>query len=152
MKKILFCLLLVALLLPLAANKNPRVFLQKLVLDNGNDPKITILEDKSAPEYRLQAWIKERPKEKMDTNKQITNFLAVKRIGNGVQVPYTVVAFLNLGNFPSEWTKGETLHLKLTHKKSKAVVEWNVVIPEGGNVINMLDKPQVIPPVSTAKP
>ncbi len=144
-------LLLVAALLGAGMNSIPRVYIQKLVLENGANPEITISKDKSAAEYKFSAWILERPKEVINTDKFSVHHLAITHVGGNEFLPLTVVCKVNLGNFPSNWSSGETLHLKLTHKKTKKTVEWDVPISEGTNLINMLDTPQIIPPFAKNK-
>jgi len=61
------------------------------------------------------------------------------------------VAKVQLGNFRYHWKAGETLHLKLKHKASGAVKEWDVLIPPGTNLMKHLEDPIVIPPYSKAK-
>lgn len=139
-------LLLVAALLGAGLNSTPRVYIQKLVLENGENPAITISKDKSAAEYKFSAWILERPKEVINTDKFSVHHLAITHVGGNDLLPLTVVCKVNLGNFTSNWSPGETLHLKITHKKTKKTVEWDYLIPEGTNLINLLDTPKVIPP------
>jgi len=153
MKRYWFALLLTALLLPpLAAQMTiPRVYVQRLVLDDGSKPFVTWEKDKSAPEYHLRAWILERPEEIMDSDEHSIHHLTVKQVGNGEKVPFMVVCQVNLGNFPSQWQEGENLHLELTCRETGEQVAWDVYIPEGSALIKMLDTPQVIPPQTVKK-
>jgi hypothetical protein len=38
------------------------------------------------------------------------------------------------------------MHMMLTHKASGQTKGWQIVIPEGTNLIKLLDEPLVIPP------
>ncbi len=142
----ILALLLLSALLMAGQDNLPRVFVQRLVLEDGSDPAVTVEENLSAAEYNFQAWIKERPEEVMDTDKNSIHYLRISRVGNGETVPYMVVCQLNLGNFNGLWKEGETLHLKVTHKATKQVKEWEYLIPEGTALIKLLDEPAVIPP------
>lgn len=151
MKKLML-LALVCLALSLALGiTTPRVYVQKLILDNGKNPFITFDEKASANEYILTATIPELPGTFLTTEVNPINSIAVKQVGDGIKMPYTVIAYVQLGNFKQQWISGQTLRLELTHKKSKAKVTWDVYIPEGSALIKMLDTPKVIPPY-TKKP
>ncbi len=151
MKRLWLFLLLAVLLVPVFANMIPRVYVQKVLLEDGTNPPITVIQDTSAPEYNIRAWIKERPEEMMDTDSLRANHLSITQVGDAEKFPITVVVKLNLGNFKSDWVAGETLHFVLTHKESKQVKEWDVVIPEGTALIKMLDEPLIIPPYTVEK-
>ncbi|MDZ4121716.1 MAG: hypothetical protein U1C33_04805 [Candidatus Cloacimonadaceae bacterium] len=71
MKKILLATMLLLAALALAAQPFtlPRVYVQRLVLENGENPQITWDGKTSAPEYQLKAWMIERPKDIMTTDK-----------------------------------------------------------------------------------
>lgn len=144
-------LCLLALALTMMGLTIPRVYVQKLILDNGKNPVITWDEGKSAKEYYLQAWINTRPEEVVSTDKNPVHTIAVKQVGDGKRFPFTVITSLNLGNFPSQWQAGEVIHLELTHLKSGEKVTWKMPIPEGTALIKMLDKPIKIPPYSKKK-
>ena len=144
--------MLLALLLPLAAQMTlPRVYVQKLVLENGKNPSITWEKDKSANEYTLIAWINTRPDDIVSTVKNPTNTIAIKQVGDGVKFPFTVIASVQLGNFKSQWKAGEVIHLELTHKKSGQKLSWRQPIPEGSALIKELEKPIKIPPFKKPK-
>lgn len=152
MKRYILCLLLLAMTLGLIAQpKIPRMYVQKLVLDNGKMPFITWLDKVSAPEYLLEAWITERPFDLLSTDTHSVHHLAVNQVGDGIKTPFFVIAKLQLGNFRYHWSPGETIHFKLTHKESGQILEWEEVIPEGSYLIKHLDDPLVIPPYSKEK-
>lgn len=148
MKKTIHILILVALLLPLWGLTTPRVYVQKLVLDNGKNPLITWDEGKSAKEYYLKAWINTRPDEVVTTDKNPIHTIAIKQVGDGQKFPFTVIASLNLGNFPSQWQSGEIINMELKHLKSGKKISWKMPIPAGSALIKQLDKPITIPPYS----
>jgi len=137
--------------LSLSAITIPRVYAQKLTLDNGNNPTITWEKDKSANEYILKAWINTRPEEIVSTETHPLHTIALKQVGDGKKFPVTVIASLQLGNFPSQWKAGEVIHLEVTHKKTGQKKTWTQSIPEGTNLIKMLEKPIVIPPYTKKK-
>ncbi|MDY0151447.1 MAG: hypothetical protein RBS43_04160 [Candidatus Cloacimonas sp.] len=151
MKHILLSILMLSLLLPLLAITSPRVYVQKLVLENGKNPSITWDKDKSAKEYTLKAWINTKPDEIISTEINPINTIAIKQAGNGVKMPFTVIAVVQLGNFPQQWLAGEILHLEITHRKSGQIFSWKQVIPSGTALIKMLDEPIVIPPYAKPK-
>lgn len=149
MKRFIPFLLLLSWAMSLIAQPNlPRVYVQKLVLDNGKLPFVTWLDKKSAPEYILEAWITDRPTDKVSTETHSVNHVTVSQVGDGKKFPFTVIAKVQLGNFRYHWKSGETLHLKLQHKASGKIKEWDVVIPPGTNLMKHLDDPIVIPPYS----
>jgi len=130
----------------LSAITIPRVVAQKLVLTNGKNPDITVVRKSSAPEYTLRAYILGREKEVLSTETDPYYSISVKRVGDGRQYPYTVVAYVQLGNFHTQWQAGENLHLEITHKSSKEKKSWDIYIPDGTKVINKIKDPVVIPP------
>lgn len=152
MKKVWITTLLMLALLSLFAQPTiPRVYVQKLVLEDGTIPFITWYKDQTSPEYLFRAWIWERPDEILSTETHTYHHLAITQVGDGKKVPFMVVSRVNLGNFPSQWHAGETLHLELTHKETGQKVEWDVYIPEGTATIMLLDTPQIIPPYKEVK-
>mgnify|MGYP000850354602 FL=1 len=152
MKKVWITTLLMLALLSLFAQPTiPRVYVQKLVLEDGTNPFITWYKDQTSPEYLFRAWIWERPDEILSTETHTYHHLAITQVGDGKKVPFMVVSRVNLGNFPSQWHAGETLHLELTHKETGQKVEWDVYIPEGTATIMLLDTPQIIPPYKEVK-
>lgn len=152
MKRFILPVIFVVLMLPLfAQTTTPRVYVQRVVLDNGENPKVTVLDKKSAPEYKVQTWIKENPKNILSTEKHSIHHVSLKEVGDGEKFPKMVIITVQLGNFKKQWRSGQTLHVKVTHKKTKKTVEWDIVIPEGTNLIKMLDEPRVIPPFSKKK-
>ncbi len=152
MKHLVFSILFLALLLPcLAQMTTPRMYVQKLALDNGKNPSITWQKDKSANEYILKAWINTRPEEVLSTDTHPLHTIAVKQVGDGIKFPFTVIASLQLGNFRNHWKAGEVIMLEITHKKSGQKFSWRQPIPEGTALIKMLDKPIIIPPFKKYK-
>ena len=125
--------------------------MQKLTLENGKNPSITQEKDKSANEYILKAWINTRPDEIVSTETHPLYTIAVKQVGDGKKFPFTVIASLQLGNFPSQWEAGEVIYLEITHKKTGQKKTWTKSIPEGTNLIKMLEKPVVVPPYTKKK-
>ena len=148
MKKVLRLIPLLALLMPLMGLTIPRVYVQKLILDNGKNPFITWDQGKSAKEYHLKVWINTRPDEIVTTDKNPIHTVGIKQVGDGKKFPFTVIASLNLGNFPSQWQAGEIIHLELKHIKTGQKVSWKMPIPAGTALIKQLDKPITIPPFS----
>lgn len=152
MKKYALLVPLTLLLLPLLAQMTlPRMYIQKLALDNGKNPSITWQKDKSANEYILKAWINTRPEEVLSTETHPLHTIAVKQVGDGIKFPFTVIASLQLGNFRNHWKAGEVIMLEITHKKSGQKFSWRQPIPEGTALIKMLDKPIIIPPFKKFK-
>ena len=151
MKRLLVFGILLLLCLTLSTITIPRVYVQKLTLENGKNPLITWEKDKSANEYILKAWINTRPDEIVSTETHPIHTVAVKQIGDGVKFPFTVIASLQLGNFKSQWQAGEVIYMEITHKKTGQTKTWTQPIPEGTNLIKMLDKPVVIPPYAKQK-
>ncbi len=153
MKRSILCVILIIMALGLLAQPAtlPRTYVQKLVLENGENPSITFDKKVSAPEYTLKVWIVERPKDVMTTAKNPLHSVSVKEVGDGIKFPIMVVASVQLGNFKSQWKAGETLRLELRHNKSKQKTTWDIKIPEGSNLIKLLDDPQVIPPFAKKK-
>ena len=140
MKKVwIITFLMIALCSLFAQPTIPRVYVQKLVLEDGTNPFITWYKDQTSPEYLLRAWILERPEEILSTETHTYHHLAITQVGDGKKVPF------------SQWHSGETLHLELTHKETEQRVEWDVYIPEGTNTIKLLDTPQIIPPFKEVK-
>lgn len=129
-----------------AQTTTPRMYVQKLVLEDGSLPNVTAIKDKSAPEYIFEAWFLERPEEVRSSEIHTIHHLAISQVGDNEKFPNTVVAKVQLGNFKYQWSPGETLHMKLTHKETGQVKEWDLLIPEGSWLIKHLDDPLVIPP------
>jgi len=151
MKRSIFLAVMVVFCLSFSAITIPRVYVQKLTLDNGNNPLITWEKDKSANEYILRAWINTRPDEIVSTETNPIQTVAVKQVGDGKKFPFTVIASLQLGNFRSQWKAGEIIYMELTDKKTGKKKTWTQPIPEGTNLIKMLEKPVIIPPYTKKK-
>lgn len=147
MRQLIVLLALVLLALPLFAQPLPRVYVQKLVLENGDLPQVTVIKDKSAPEYLLRAWFAERPEIIRSTDEHSIHHLAIKQVGDDEVFPVTVILTVQLGNFGVDWAAGETLVIEVTHKASGQMKTWSIVVPEGTNLIKELDTPVIIPPL-----
>jgi hypothetical protein len=147
-------ILLITLLLLIGANclmaqmTTPRVYVQKLLLDNGEIPAVTSTDKLSAKEYTVRAYIMENPKDVMSTETHPFNSVTLKNVGDDVKFPKTVILSVQLGNFKSQWEAGQTLMIEVKHKKTKKKASWSIVIPEGTNLMKHLEDPQVIPPYS----
>jgi hypothetical protein len=77
--------------------------------------------------------------------------LYVRKLGNGGTVPYYVAIFVQLGTFPTQWVAGNTLQLVATHIATGEVsVPWNITIPAGTGLINLLDPVMIVPPFPAA--
>lgn len=151
MKKLIYCLLLLLAILPLIAFPIPRVFVQKLILDNGSLPQITQEDKKSANEYTLRAWMEAAPEEVISTETHPINTIAVKIVGKeGVMEP-TAIVNIQLGNFKRLWQAGDIMHIVITHKKSGESKGWTLEVPEGTHLIKKLYEPIVIPPYTKKK-
>jgi hypothetical protein len=124
----------------------PRVYVQKLVLNDGSNPVVTATEKKSANEYVLRAWMQANPDEVISTETHPIHTIAIKEVGDGMKFSKTVIVSIQLGNFKRQWQAGDTMHMMLTHKASGQTKGWQIVIPEGTNLIKLLDEPLVIPP------
>jgi hypothetical protein len=148
MKKLLILSILLIVGLTLGALTVPRMYVQKLVLNNGQDPVVTADSGRSANEYILTAQIVEFPDSIMSTQTKPMHSIAVKQVGDGVRFPFTVVASVQLGNFGVDWKPGMTMHMVLTHRASGETKAWDIVIPEGTALIKHLDNPITIPPWS----
>ncbi len=146
MKKFIVVLSFVLLAFSLAGITIPRVYVQKLVLNDGSNPVVTATEKKSANEYVLRAWMQANPDEVISTETHPIHTIAIKEVGDGMKFSKTVIVSIKLGNFKRQWQAGDTMHMMLTHKASGQTKGWQIVIPEGTNLIKLLDEPLVIPP------
>lgn len=147
MKRVILSLALIILLLPLLGQMTiPRVYVQKLMLDNGKNPSITWKDKTSANEYILKAWINTRPKEVVSTETHPIHTIAVKQVGDGKKMAYAVIASLQLGNIGSPWQAGDVIVMEITHKKTGQKHSWKQPVPTGSGLIKMLDKPVIVPP------
>jgi len=151
MRKLICVTILFLAILPFFAMTRPRVYVQKLVLDNGKTPFITFEDKKSANEYILTATILEIPGAFLSTEIHPVHSIAIKQVGNGTTFPYIVIASVQLGNFGTDWQAEQTLHLELTHKLTGQKYSWDVFIPEGTALMKHLDDPLVIPPYTKKK-
>jgi hypothetical protein len=153
MKHYIVCIILLVLVTGILAQPTtlPRTYVQRIILENQENPQITSTPKVSAPEYVLKAWIVERPKDVMTTGKQPYHSISVKEVGDDVKFARIAIVSVQLGNFKSQWRAGETLRLELRHKKSKQKVTWDVPIPEGTTLIKHLDDPITVPPFAKKK-
>jgi len=153
MKKLLIIAIALMALVLLSAQPRttPRVYVQKLSLENGENPQISWNGTKSAPEYYVKAYIVERPKDVVTTDKSPINTIAVKEIGDNLKFPISVILSVQLGNFKTQWNAGETLRIELKHKKSGQKHSWDLLIPEGTSLIKKMDEPLVVPPFAKKK-
>lgn len=151
MKRILLLVILIAALPLLAQMTTPRVYVQKLLLEDGARPLVTSTNVLSAKEYLLRAWMEADPEEVISTETDPVNTITVKQIGKEGAFPVTVVATVQLGNFKRQWKAGDILHLVITHKESGESKGWQLEIPEGTHLIKHLDDALVIPPAPKKK-
>lgn len=151
MKKLIILLFAAIVFLPLVAITIPRVYVQKLVLDDGTKPQISAEEKASANEYILRAWMEANPEEIISTETHPIHTIAVKDVGDGIKFPFTTIVNIQLGNFRRQWVAGDIMHMVLTHKATGETKGWQLVIPEGTNLIKKLDEPLVIPPYTKKK-
>ncbi|HQQ67264.1 MAG TPA: hypothetical protein PLX77_00410 [Candidatus Cloacimonadota bacterium] len=147
MKKLIIALLILAALPLFAQMTLPRVYIQKLVLEDGSVPTFTQKDSKtSAEEYILRAWMEANPDEVISTETHPIHTIALKSIGKEGVFPLTAVASVQLGNFKRPWVEGDILHLVITHKASGESKGWQLTVPEGTALIKKLDEGIVIPP------
>ncbi len=153
MKHYFACIMLLLMVACISAQPTtlPRSYVQRIILENQENPQVTSTAKVSAPEYTLKAWIVSRPKDVMTTDKHPINSVAVKEVGDDVKFSKMVIVSVQLGNFKSQWRAGETLRLELRHKKSKQQVTWDVVIPDGTTLIKHLEDPITVPPFTKKK-
>ncbi|HCM15090.1 MAG TPA: hypothetical protein DHW79_03935 [Candidatus Cloacimonas sp.] len=124
----------------------PRVYVQKLVLEDGSNPIVTAADKQSANEYLLRAWMHANPDEVISTQTHPIHTITIKEVGDDIRYPKTVIVNIQLGNFKRQWQAGDIMHMVLTHKASGQTKGWQITIPEGTNLIKYLDEPLVIPP------
>lgn len=147
MKRLIIALLILAALPLFAQMTLPRVYIQKLVLEDGSVPTLTQKDSKtSAKEYILRAWMEANPEEVISTETHPVHTIAIKSIGKEGVFPITAVASVQLGNFERPWVQGDILHLVITHKASGESKGWQLTVPEGTARIKKLDNEIVIPP------
>jgi hypothetical protein len=148
MKKTLSLISVLLLTIPLLAITIPRVYVQRLVLEDGSNPFVTCVDKHSAQEYTLRAWMQANPDEVISTEEHPIHTIGIKEVGDDKQFPKMVIVTVQLGNFKRQWEAGDILHLALTHKESGESKGWKLEIPEGTNLIKKLDEPLIIPPYS----
>jgi len=140
--------MLVAALWAQGPINQPRVYVQRLILDDGTTPQVTWIDQVSAPEYRLTAYIKDVGLDTLSTNVQPHYTIGVKRVGDGVIPEPMVIAYLQLGNFKTVWKPGQTICFELTYLANGEKLNWELLIPEGSNLLRYLDEALIIPPYS----
>lgn len=152
MNKYLLLLLAMLVLLPVFGQTTiPRSYLQKVVLDDGSTPALTFAVEVSAQEYTVRTWISARPQEILSTETHSTWHVNLIHVGDDLEYPVTAVIIIELGNFPTQWEVGDTLHVEVIHKASQESTSWSCIIPEGEDTIYLLDEAQIIPPFSKAE-
>ena len=151
MKNYILLAVMTVMVMGLAAMPVPRIYVQRLVLDDGSMPLVTQEEGKSASEYTLTAQILEIEEAFMSTETHPIHSVAVKNTGDGVRFPHMVIVSIQLGNFRVDWKPGQTMRMVLTHNESGEKVSWDLEIPEGSNLIRHLDEAIVIPPFTRSQ-
>ena len=129
---------------------NTRTYNQKLVndfgdLNGGQLLGVTNTGTTNNPNYILSAYITARPNEVISTLTFTPVVIRVVRIGNGTNVPYTSVAFLQFSAFSSNWQAGEILHMDLTYIPTNESTSWEITIPD--NTSNAIGFNQPINPI-----
>jgi len=129
---------------------NTRTYNQKLVndfgdLNGGQLLGVTNTGTTNNPNYILSAYITARPNEVISTLTFTPVVIRVVRIGNGTNVPYTTVAFLQFSAFSSNWQAGEILHMDLTYIPTNESTSWEITIPD--NTSNAIGFNQPINPI-----
>lgn len=152
MKKYLLLLLIILVLVPVFGQETtPRSVLQKVALDDGSTPAITFAEEVSAKEYTVRTWMASHPQDVLSTETHSTWHVNMILVGDDVEYPITAVVIIELGNFPTQWEVGDTLHTEVIHKASQESTSWSTVIPAGEDPIFLLDTAQIIPPFTKVK-
>jgi hypothetical protein len=131
MRKLLITALVSMLAIGLSATV-PRLYVQLLV--NDKDGKllsdVTNTSFSTSSNYLFSAYVTSRPGEVMSTSTNPPQSIRIFTVGNGNSLPYVSCAYVQLGNFPSGWAEGDTLHCTLTHISTDETVTWDLVIPD----------------------
>jgi len=148
-KKILLLIVLTIICLGLMAQ---RVYTQKVIAADPNVDIYTIVTNTSSatsPLYIVEADILETPGEVLTTEPgnpdgHLSMPVGTIRIN---RLSSIVVTSLQLASFPTPFQVGQTVQMKVIEKATSDFTTWQLVIPEGGGPISILDPPQLVPPL-----
>ena len=115
----------------LYAGGNPRSYIQKLVIEEGDILDIVqTLSPQTDPAYVVRSHIQERPADIMGTDLGTpASSLRICKMGNGTTQPYFAATALQLSSFAGVWTHGETIVMSVEHIATGETVTWTIVIP-----------------------
>jgi len=147
MKKILILSILSVLTLAVFA-VNPRVYMQKVTLDDGSLPGEPIAVNVPLPDYIYEIYNSEYPTNIIATNTS-TNppNICLKKTGNGTTQPYMIVAYVNQSQFANNWPIGSTLYCKVIYIPTGEFVTWTRVVPSGSTILDT-STAFIVPPYS----
>jgi len=131
MRKLLITALVSMLAIGLGATV-PRSYVQLLVndTDGGLLPNVSNTSSTTASDYLLSAYVTTRPDEVLSTSTHPAYTIRVSRLGKSTTFSYKTYAYLQIGNFPFEWAKGDTIRFTLTHLPTGETYSWHLVIPD----------------------
>ena len=136
MKKTIL-LVLASLFILSLAYAGPRLYTQSVRDMDGNDfPDVVNPSSQTAPGYQLKAWVVGRESEIIANPPfgiNIPSVIRLFRFGNGTTHPYQTRCALQMGNWPTPWAEGETVHFEITNNNVDPAITdfWEIVIPEG---------------------
>jgi len=101
----------------------------------------------TSPAYVIRADILETPGEELGSDLGTSDAnLYIRKLGNGMTVPYYVGAGVQLSQFTTQWLAGQNLRFTITHIASGASSLQDIVIPTGSSQVNIQDPVMIIPP------
>ncbi|HNX03618.1 MAG TPA: T9SS type A sorting domain-containing protein [Candidatus Cloacimonas sp.] len=146
MKKLIILSVLAVLVCTIFAT-NPRVYMQKVTLDDGSMPG-NPADTNPIPNYIYEIYNSAEPTNVVATNTS-TNppNICLKKTGNGTTVPYYVVAYVNQSQFNNVWPIGSTLYCKVIYVPTGEFVTWTREVPSGSTILDTTI-PYIVPPYS----
>ncbi|HPP11007.1 MAG TPA: hypothetical protein PLK41_08465, partial [Defluviitoga tunisiensis] len=146
-RKLFLSLILIIGITLLFGAGTSRVYLQRCSLADGSEAPVTNTGTTTSPDYIVRATLigPSTGPETLGTDLgHPPGFIRIYRAGSAPNF-YTATN-VNIGNFPTPWQAGWTVHMYVKYIPTQEVAEWDLVIPEGFTTINIQSPVQVIPP------
>lgn len=144
----LIAMLQLGVAVSIAGRSTPRIVTQKLACQSPiNIMDIVTNTTGTSPSYVIRADVLETAGEELGSDLGTSDAnLYIRKLGNGMTVPYYIGAGVQLSQFITQWQAGQTLRFTITHIASGASSFQDIVIPTGSSQVNIQDPVMIIPP------
>jgi len=144
----LIAMLQLGVAVSIAGRSTPRIVTQKLACQSPiNIMDIVTNTTGTSPSYVIRADVLETAGEELGSDLGTSDAnLYIRKLGNGMTVPYYIGAGVQLSQFITQWQAGQTLRLTITYIASGASSFQDITIPAGTANVLIQEPVMIIPP------